>query len=213
MSSKLHIHQLVVGPLSVNCYIVVCEETKNCVVIDPGEDGKRIEKKIKQLGAKLTHIINTHGHFDHIGANKYLKDRTGALIAIHVLDRVLMSHAEEHASIYGLSVNHSPQPDVTLNDKDTITCGELEFTVIHTPGHTQGGICLHIEDNLFSGDTLFEGSIGRTDLPGGNFNELIKSIKTRLSDLSEDTMVFPGHGGTTTLEREAKTNPFLNRFL
>lgn len=213
MSSKLHIHQLVVGPLSVNCYIVVCEETKHCVVIDPGEDGKRIEKKIQQLGAKLTHIINTHGHFDHIGANKYLKDKTGALIAIHVLDRVLMTRAEEHASIYGLSVEHSPQPDVTLKDKDTITCGEMKFTVIHTPGHTQGGICLHIEDNLFSGDTLFEGSIGRTDLPGGNFDELIKSIKTRLSDLSEDTLVFPGHGGTTTLEREAKSNPFLNRFL
>ena len=213
MSSKLIIEHLVVGPLSVNCYIVICKETKKCVVIDPGEDGPEILSKVKKSGATITHIINTHGHFDHIGANRYLKDTAKALISIHALDRVLMTKAQEHASVYGLTVDHSPQPDITLNDGDTIGTGNLCFKVIHTPGHTQGGICLSIEDNLFSGDTLFEGSIGRTDLPGGNFDTLVTSIKTKLAGLDPSTIVFPGHGGTTTIGREERANPFLNRFV
>ncbi len=213
MSSHLHVERVVVGLLSVNCYLLICKETNKCVVIDPGNDGDYILQKVAELNSSVSYIINTHGHFDHIGGNKYLKEKTRAPLAIHSLDKTLMTRAQEHATLYDLFVDPSPPPDILLEDGQIIEVGSLKIKVIHTPGHTKGGVCLHVDSHLFSGDTLFEGSIGRTDLPGGNFHELINSINTRLAPLDGATMVYPGHGGVTTMEREEKTNPFLNKFL
>jgi len=216
MYPDFKIEHLIVGPLSVNCYIVTCTQTEKTVVIDPGEEGKRILGKIKSQNGKITHIINTHGHFDHTGANAYLKEHSNAKIAIHNDDKALLPLASEHARKYELSVISSPPPDISLQDNDIISTGELNLKILHTPGHSPGGICILIESKansdwvIFTGDTLFEGSIGRTDLPGGNFNQLISSIKSRLLPLPGETKVYPGHGGTTTMAREAKFNPFFN---
>ena len=209
MPSHMIIEHLVVGPLSVNCYIVACQSTKKAAVIDPGDEGSRILAKAEMMGVEITTIINTHGHFDHIGANSYLKNNAKAKLIIHDDDNDLLSLAEEHALRYGLSVTPSPKPDLTVSGGDIIEVGDLKIKVIDTPGHSPGGICLLIEDVLFSGDTLFAESIGRTDLPGGNFNQLISSIKSKLLPLPPETKVYPGHGGSTTIGIETKANPFI----
>ena len=209
MSSRMIIEHLVVGPLAVNCYIVACKATKEAAVIDPGEEGSRILTKTELMGVKITSIINTHGHFDHIGANNYLKEHTDAKLILHEDDCDLLPMAAEHALRYGLTVTPSPKPDLTVSDGDIIKTGNLEIKVIDTPGHSPGGICLLVEDSLFSGDTLFAESIGRTDLPGGNFKQLISSIKLKLLPLAPNTKVYPGHGESTTIGMEKQANPFI----
>jgi len=203
------IEHLVVGPLAVNCYIVACEVTKKAAVIDPGDEGKRILAKAEMMGVEITTIINTHGHFDHIGANCFLKEHTKGKLIIHEDDVDLLPLASEHALRYGLAVTPSPKPDITVSDGDIIEIGKLQIKVVDTPGHSPGGICLLVEDILFSGDTLFQESIGRTDLPGGNFEQLISSIKLKLLTLDKNTKVYPGHGGVTSIEREEQANPFI----
>ena len=204
------IKTLEVGPIMANCYILGCEETKEAVVIDPGDEADRILMTLAQDNLTVKYIINTHGHFDHVGANKELKEATNAEIMIHADDEPMLSELSLHAAAFGLAVDNSPTADITLSDNDEIKFGNITLKVIHTPGHSEGGVCLLTDKVLISGDTLFAGSIGRTDLPGGDYDTLISSIKTKLLRLDDDIIVYTGHGPATTIGREKKINPFLS---
>ncbi len=197
------------GPLEVNCYIVGCEKTGKAAVIDPGGDVPKILECLQHHQLDAVMIINTHGHFDHIGGNRQLLEATGGELLIHQDDRQLMDLALEHAAAYGLQTEASPPPTRELVGDEKLSVGELSLQVIHTPGHSPGGICLYVDDCLLVGDTLFAGSIGRTDLPGGDHQLLIAGIKEKLLPLPETTRVCPGHGPMTTIGEEKQHNPFL----
>lgn len=207
---------MALGPIQANCFIIGCEETRQAVVIDPGDDTERILTTLAKDRLTVVHIINTHGHFDHVGANKRLKEVTGADILIHRADAPMLTQLSATAAAWGLAAENSPTADRLLEDGDTITFGTHTLTVLHTPGHTPGGICLYTEYTqagspkkaVFVGDTLFAGSIGRTDFPGGNYDTLISSIQTKLFGLDDGVKVFPGHMGNTTIGVERRTNPF-----
>lgn len=193
-----------------NCYILGCEETREAVVIDPGDEADRILQVLADENLKLKYIINTHGHFDHVGANKEMKAATGADILIHSFDEPMLSHLSQAARQFGLDgVENSPPSDRAIDDGDEITFGNITLKVIHMPGHSRGGIALHTDAVVFVGDSLFAGSIGRTDLPGGDYRTLISSIKEKLFLLPDDTMVYTGHGPRTTIKAEKISNPFV----
>jgi len=204
------IRSMPLGPLQANCFIVGCEATRQAAAIDPGGDADRILSALEKDELKLSVIINTHGHFDHVGANMALKQATGAQLMIHKLDAPMLAHAPQAAAAWGLQAEESPSPDHLLEDGETIDCGDLQFKVIHTPGHSPGGCCFYIktENALFVGDTLFAGSIGRTDLPGGDYDTLIRSIQTKLFILPDATKVYNGHMELTTIGEEKRFNPF-----
>lgn len=203
------VEALAVGPLQVNCFIIGCPATKAAAVVDPGDDAKRILNRLEKLGLELKLIINTHGHFDHIGGNRAVQEATAAKLAIHGEDVPLLSLAAGHAAGYGLSCDSSPPADQLLTHGDLLQIGEIELQVLHTPGHTPGGICLLGGGHLFSGDSLFAGSIGRTDLPGGDHDTLINAVRGQLMGLPAETVVHPGHGPDTTIGREKRVNPFV----
>jgi glyoxylase-like metal-dependent hydrolase (beta-lactamase superfamily II) len=192
-----------------NCYIIGCESTKSAAVIDPGDEADRILKELAKDSLTLKYIINTHGHFDHVGGNYDLKKASGADIVIHPADEAMLADLVRTAAAFGLSAQNSPAPDRTVHEGDTISFGEISLRVIDTPGHSPGGISLHTDNMVFVGDTLFAGSIGRTDLPGGDFQTLISSIKTKLFPLGDDTKVYTGHGPATSIGQEKRANPFL----
>lgn len=200
---------LAVGPIMANCYILGCERTHEAVVIDPGEEADRILWTLKDLELKVKYIINTHGHFDHAGANRELKDATGAALLIHEKDAGMLDHLSGAAAAFGLQAENSPLPDQTIEEGDVISFGDYEMKVIHTPGHSPGGVSFYTNGYLFVGDTLFSGSVGRTDLPGGDFNTLKSSIQNKLFPLGDDVRVFTGHGPETTIGQEKKFNPFV----
>ncbi len=200
---------LEVGPIMANCFIVGCEETKEAAVIDPGDDADQILLTLADLKLRVKYILNTHGHFDHVGANSRMKAATGAEILIHSLDVPMLGRLSASAAAWGLSAEDSPEPDRTLADGDTVTFGRLTFTVIHTPGHTPGGISFYGSGCVFVGDALFAGSIGRTDFPGGDYDTLITSIRTKLFALDDNTTVYTGHGPETTIGHEKQHNPFV----
>lgn len=209
MSEGLVVNQLSVGPLQVNCFIVSCDKTKEAMVIDPGEDGLKILSLVEQEGIKVDKVVNTHGHFDHIGANQQVVESTGAELMLHKDDLPVLQNARNHAEVYGLNVAPSPEPDTLLDQGDTFSVGEHLFQVFHVPGHSPGGICLLSEGHLFVGDVLFSGSIGRTDLPGGDFDSLVEGVREKLFSLPDETVVHPGHGPDTTIGRERQMNPFV----
>jgi Zn-dependent hydrolases, including glyoxylases len=195
-----------VGMIQENCYIVY--EGKDAVVIDPGDDADRILSKIQEKGLKVSHILLTHGHFDHIGAVQEVKRQTGAEICIHADDADMLISADKNLShIIGMPFT-SEKADTLLTDGQTIRTGSLEIEVIATPGHTPGGVCFAIGDCLFSGDTLFNGSIGRTDFPRSSLAALNESLK-KLKGLDTDYTVYPGHGPATTLMTEKNSNIFM----
>jgi hydroxyacylglutathione hydrolase len=205
----LIIECLPVGPIMANCYILGCKETHEASVIDPGDEAERILLKLAGLKLKVKYIINTHGHFDHVGANKKMKEATGADILIHALDAPMLGSLAQAAASFGLKSENSPPPDKTVDDGDIITFGKISLKVIHTPGHSPGGISLYTNGCLFVGDTLFQGSIGRTDLPGGNFNTLKSSIHNKLFPLDDNIRVLTGHGPETSIGKEKRYNPFV----
>ena len=209
MTDDLLVHQLSVGPLQVNCFVVACQKTREAMVIDPGEDGPRILQIAESNGYQVKQIVNTHGHFDHIGANQPVKDATGAVLMTHEADLPLLQNARNHAQAYGLTVSPSPDPDKFLDEGDVFSVGEQSFSVFHVPGHSPGSICLLSDGHLFVGDVLFAGSIGRTDLPGGDFDALVEGVREKLFRLPADTIVHPGHGPDTTIGREKQMNPFV----
>lgn len=203
------LHALSVGPIMANCFIVGCESTRQAAVIDPGADSGRILKKIADEKLTVSYIINTHGHFDHAGANRKLKEATGAILVIHELDRFMLDSLATTAVMFGLSSENSPPPDQTVQDGDTIEIGTIVMKVLHTPGHTPGGISLLTDGCVFVGDTLFAGSIGRTDFPGGDYDTLISSIRNKLYPLDDNVVVYTGHGPETTIGKEKRFNPFV----
>jgi hydroxyacylglutathione hydrolase len=204
------IQSLVVGPIQANCFILGDEKTQEAVVIDPGDEAQRILTGLQKQALKLKFIINTHGHFDHVGANKALKEKTGAPILIHRAEAPLLAQLSSSAAVWGMQVDDSPPADRLLEDGDRISFGEITLEVIHTPGHSLGGISLYTPKDLFVGDTLFAGSIGRTDFPGGDYDQLISGVRTRLFVLGDDVRVFPGHGPATTIGQERRYNPFFS---
>ena len=203
------LRKLVVMPFSENIYIVGSEQTRECVVIDPGADGAGVLGEIARLGLKVKLILNTHGHGDHVAAVAAVKEGTGAPYAIHPGDKPLLKSAYELARSYIKDFREPPEPDMELKDGDTIEVGETKLMVLETPGHTPGGVCLYGDGLVFTGDTLFQGSIGRFDLPGGDGRQLLASITTKLLTLPDETRVLPGHGPETSIGREKQHNPFL----
>jgi glyoxylase-like metal-dependent hydrolase (beta-lactamase superfamily II) len=204
----LIIKVLVVGPIMANCYILGCEETKEAAVIDPGDETARILMTLAESKLKVKYIIDTHGHFDHVGGNKKMKEATGAEILIHPLDAPMLNGLAASAANWGLSADNSPPPDRTVEEGDTISFGKITLKVLHTPGHTPGGISLYTDNYVFVGDTLFQGSIGRTDFPGGDYETLISAVKNKLFALDDNVQVLSGHGPETTIGREKGFNPF-----
>ena len=203
------VNVLVVGPIGANCLILGCEKTLKAVVVDPGDEGDRILAQLSKSKLTVEKIINTHGHFDHVGANRRLKEVTGAEIMIHGKDAPMLEHLTEMAMAFGMRMENSPPADTLLKDGDVIVFGEQKLKVLHTPGHSQGGISLVADDFVIAGDTLFQGSIGRTDLPGGDYDTLINSIKKKLLPLGDKMKVYTGHGPATLIGSEKRFNPFL----
>ena len=203
--------KLVTGPFETNCYIVGSESNKEGMIIDPGDEAKEILKSVKDLRLDIKLIVITHGHFDHIGALKEVEEAIGAKVAIHVDDAYFLQKRPLHTT-FGFSYPDTPPPDRLLKSGDSIDVGALHFVVLHTPGHSPGGICLLGQGVVFSGDTLFNYGIGRTDFPGGSYNQLMNSIHTKLMVLPDDTIVYSGHGPDTTIGNERRGNPFLRGF-
>ncbi len=198
-----------VGPLQSNAYIIGDEETKQAVVIDPGDEGDRILEVAKANNLEIKEIICTHAHFDHVGAAADIKRETGATIIMHKEDLETYSLAKDQAAFWGYQVDDLPQPDGFVDEGDEIKIGSLSFMVMHTPGHSKGGICLYGEGVVITGDTIFKGSIGRTDFPGGSIEELKRSFR-RIIELPDDTRVLSGHGPETTIGYEKQTNFFMS---
>ncbi|MBU1055721.1 MAG: MBL fold metallo-hydrolase [Proteobacteria bacterium] len=203
------IEDIVVGPIMSNCFIVGCENTKEAVVIDPGDEPNKILMVVAKHKLQVKYIINTHGHVDHVGGNKKLKEATGADLLIHSLDVPMLARIAATGAAWGLNVEDSPPPDRMLEDGDEIKFGDITFKVIHTPGHSPGGISLYTDGCVFVGDTLFSGSIGRTDFPGGDYDTLISCIRNKLFVLGDNIRVLTGHGPETSIAIEKKYNPFV----
>jgi glyoxylase-like metal-dependent hydrolase (beta-lactamase superfamily II) len=200
-----------VGPLQCNCTILGDEQTGEAIVIDPGEEIGRIQKRLAAHGLKLKQILVTHGHIDHVGGALKLKRLTGAPIYLNEADLEQLALMQDQANWLGVETPETASPDESLADGMTVGLTSYPASVLHTPGHTQGSICLHFAPLklLVAGDTLFAGSIGRTDLPGGNYGQILDSIHTRLLALPDETKVVPGHGPASTIGAERRGNPFL----
>jgi len=205
MEDKIIVKRLVVGSLSANCYIVEVESKGEGMVIDPGGNAGEINRAITDAGLKITVIVLTHGHSDHIASLRDVQDRTGAEVAIHNEDADFL----ETSSQFGISYRTPHPADRLLHEGDTIDIGGMSFKVIHTPGHTPGSICLLSSNKVFTGDTLFYKGIGTTLMPGSSRHQLLESIKTRLMVLPDDTIVYPGHGRETTIGAERRDNPYV----
>ena len=207
------IHEIIpVGMLACNCSIVGDESTGEALIIDPGDEIDRILEILKRHNLRATQIIATHAHIDHVGGIDKLRQTCGAPVLLHEDDHVLYQNLSTQAAWLGVEPPGVAEIDQFVREGQTIRCGELAFEVLHTPGHSPGSISLHRqggEGQIFSGDTLFEGSIGRTDLWGGSMEELLRSIKERLLVFDDATRVFPGHGAETTIGQERELNPFL----
>ena len=206
------IHEiLAVGPLQCNCSILGEEKSREAMVVDPGSDIPRILQVLERHELTVKQIVVTHAHIDHIAGALELKRLTGAPILYNQLDLPLVAMMSVQAGWLGVATPEVAEPDHSPKDGDTVVAGNLSGTVILTPGHTEGSLCLYLADEqlLIAGDTLFAGSVGRTDLPGGNTRQLLASIRDRLLPLPDVTRVIPGHGASTTIGRERKSNPFL----
>jgi len=215
LTGKISIRSVTAGPLAVNCYLVFNENIKHALVIDPGGDGPVILRMAKRNGVKISMIINTHGHCDHIGANSFIRDKTGAKIGIHKLDEPLLNNTLLNGAQRMCLACPPHTADFTFEDGDHLQVGGFNLKIIHTPGHTNGCCCFFIEGTdsdppiLFSGDTLFAGGIGRTDYYGGDETAIYKSLKRLIEEIPPSTMVYPGHGPACNFGDESERNPFL----
>jgi len=204
------IQSIMTPGMGVNCYLVSCDKTNQAIVVDPGAGTKMILNWLKESGKEIVYIILTHGHYDHIGAVEYLRKELNVQVAIHKDDAEMLTDPSKNLSRYvGRDCILSPA-DILLEDNQELLIGEMTVKVLHTPGHTPGGISLLTDEGLLSGDTLFNCSVGRTDFPGGDMNQILKSIKEKIMVLSDDLRVFPGHESSTTIRRERLSNPYIN---
>lgn len=199
--------------MDVFCYILGCEDTQKALLIDPAGDEEHIVATAHDLGLTIESIVNTHGHPDHTCGNAKIKDLTGAKIYLHTLDDQYFNSPEGQSMTRQMGFALSPPADVHLEDGDIIPFGNRELAVLHTPGHSPGGVCLHEGNNLFTGDTLFVGAVGRTDLPGGSMETMLQSIKEKILSLPDDTIIWPGHNygpsPKSTVATEKKHNPYI----
>ena len=207
---KLILECLVVPPFESNCWILGCSETEEAVVIDPG-DAAGILQTLKTHQFTVKYLIHTHGHIDHVSATAAIQRQTGAPVLLHEADQILLDNLTLQGTMFGLTAPPAPTVDKYICEGDEIIWGQHTLSVIDAPGHSPGGVCLNLEGEqiLFAGDTLFQGSIGRTDLWGGDPEQLLDSIQEKLWRLDDDTIVCPGHGPRTTIGREKRENPFL----
>ena len=205
----MQIEVIVVGPIFENTRLLICEKTKEAVLIDPGDEADRIKQKIDNLQITLKYIFATHGHVDHIGAVAPLKKMFNVPFYIHKGDEGLVKRIPLQASLVGMNKVEVPQIDKYIEDNDIFMFGKLHMKAVHTPGHSPGSISFLVNGKAFVGDVLFSGGVGRTDLYGGDFNTLQKSIKEKLYTLPDATLVYPGHGPTTTIGHEKVNNPFI----
>ena len=205
----MKIVQIPNGQFVENCYLVIDEGSRECVVIDPGEEAGLILRRITEAGVRTVAIWVTHAHLDHVMGVPRLSRETGAPIYLHPADRELYDHVIQQGLAFGIRVESLPPPDREFVPGETVRVGTVGFTVRHAPGHSPGSVCLVGDGVVFTGDVLFAGSIGRTDLPGADFDTLIRSIERELLVLPDSTMVYSGHGPETTVGRERGTNPFL----
>jgi hydroxyacylglutathione hydrolase len=197
-----------VGQLDTNCYVVFDEESREAMVIDPGDEPDRISSYIDANNLRPTHIIFTHAHYDHVCAVRELKEKYQAKVVMHEIEAQTYDDTRKRCMAWGYDADDFPSPDLSVKEDEKLRIGTTYFRVIHTPGHTPGGICLHGGGVLFAGDTLFRGSVGRTDLPGGNMSDLLRSLG-KLALLNPATRVLCGHDEETTIGREIGSNPFL----
>ncbi len=205
----MKVHAFTVGPVQSNSYLLADEATREAALFDPGMESEPVAEVLARERLTLTAIINTHGHFDHVFGNAYFKAKTGAPLLMHRADLDLVKRLEEQSLYFGFRATPSPPPDRFLEEGDEVRVGGVRLRVLHTPGHSPGGICLVTDGTAFVGDTLFAGSIGRTDLPGASAETLLTSIREKLLTLPDDTVVYPGHGPATTIGHERRHNPFL----
>jgi len=205
------IRSIPLGPLEANCFIVADEHSKKAMVIDPGDEPDRIMEVLRAEHLSLQYIICTHAHFDHVGAVPEIKDQTGATVVIHKEEQEIYHGARDMAAFWGYRLDPLPEPDLLAEDGYEIRMGNLTFTVLHTPGHSPGGICLFGEGLVITGDTLFAGSVGRTDFHGGDMRKLKQSFE-RLMSLPPETVVLAGHGPNSTIARERSENFFPKLF-
>jgi glyoxylase-like metal-dependent hydrolase (beta-lactamase superfamily II) len=200
---------IVVGELAVNCFIMACEETKKGIVVDPGDNLDGILAIITENDIDITEIVATHGHFDHIGRVTSLKEKTGAPFAIHPDDMFMVEGLVEIASFLSIDTDPAPGVDRFINEGDTVTFGNETLNILHVPGHAPGNVAFTWPGHAIVGDTVFAGSIGRTDLEGSDPQVLLNSIRTKILTLPEDTILYPGHGPETSVGHEKRSNPFL----
>lgn len=205
--------KLVVGPLQCNCTILSCAETREAVIIDPGDEGKRIAEEVTRMGVRVKYLLHTHAHFDHIGATKQVKEQTGALVCLHRKDDFIYKMLPVQGALFGFrGFGMAPSVEKFFEDEEIIQFGNHRLQVLHTPGHSPGSVCFKLltaDEAVFSGDTLFQQSVGRADLWGGDAPALIQSIRSRLLVLDDELSVHPGHGPSTSIGIERRTNPFL----
>lgn len=204
------VETLPVGLIQTNCYVIGCKETGEGAIIDPGGHPQRILAAVDRHRLTIKYVLNTHAHFDHTEANREVVQATGAPLAIHPLEVPLL-RASGGAALFGLQSDPGPPPDLELADGDELEVGTLRLQVLHTPGHTPGHVCFYEPEEkvLFDGDVLFQRGVGRTDLPGGSWQELMDSIRRVLFALPDETVVYSGHGGPTTIGEEKRLNPWL----
>ena len=196
-------------PIDNNNYLIVDEKTKDAALIDCSSIDDRIDEEIEKQGASLKYILLTHGHFDHIAGIRPNRFKNNPQIVMHKADLDWLNNANQYLPMFGMPEITIPKVDIFVEDGDTIQLGSLEIKVLHTPGHTQGGVCYLVDGNLFSGDTIFREAVGRCDLEGGNFNQIVESIEDKIFTLPSETVIYPGHGNITSVEWEKEHNRFL----
>ncbi len=203
------IHKITAGPFQENGYIVHNDGSSNCIIIDPGDRAESYINEIKNNKLNPVGILNTHGHIDHVHAVQPIKNHFSIPFYIHTNEKMIIDHYPQGCLMYGITPNEKPTVDYWLTDESSLSIGDLNIKIIHTPGHTPGGVCYQLDGEIFTGDTLFLGSIGRTDFPGGSYKTLMNSLKLLMENIPGETKVHSGHGFSTTIENEMRTNPFL----
>ncbi len=210
MSPFLEMLRFTLGPFATNAFVIVGPSGHRAMCVDPGIGSEVVLGAMEERGLSLEVIVNTHGHLDHAAGNRMLRSATGARLAIHPADAPMLSRLSVQAAVFGLEVANSPEPDLELREGEPLIFDGLAFEVIHTPGHSPGGVCLRLGPQAWVGDTLFRGSVGRSDLPGGSWPSLVRSIREKLFLLPAETRCHPGHGPDTTIAEERRGNPFVS---